>query len=94
VLRIRDVYPGSTNFFHPEFASKNLSILTQKNYFQALGNIIRVVHHESGFITHPVSRGSKKAPDPGSGTLERRQEKVVVLYQCIFSGIYNIFLVV
>jgi hypothetical protein len=39
VLRIRDVYPGSdffhpgSEFFHPGSASKNLSILTQKNGF-------------------------------------------------------------
>jgi hypothetical protein len=52
--------PGP-NFFPPGSASKNLSILTPKNGFKALGNIIRVVH--SGYrIPDP---GVKKAPDPG-----------------------------
>jgi hypothetical protein len=60
VLRIRDVYPGAT-FFHPGYKSKNLSILTQKIVFQALGITIPVVHPGSGscFFTHPVSRGQK-----------------------------------
>jgi hypothetical protein len=39
-------HPGS-EFFHPGSA-KNLSILTQKNGFQALGNMIRDVHPGSG----------------------------------------------
>jgi hypothetical protein len=36
------------NFFHPGCASKNLSILTQKNDFTALRNMIRVFHPGSG----------------------------------------------
>ncbi len=55
---------------HPGPASKNLSILTKKNGFYALENMIRVVHPGSGcwLSTHPGSRipGVKKAPDPGS----------------------------
>ncbi len=42
----------------PGSASKNLSIVSPKNCFQALGNIIRDVHPGSGswFLTHPGSR--------------------------------------
>ncbi len=69
VLRILDVYPGFDIFLFrlrvfsipvPGFASKNLTILTQKKGYKALGNMIRVVH--------PGTRiqGSKKAQDPGS----------------------------
>ncbi len=82
MLRILDVYPGSDifpsrnpdpNFFHPGSASNNLSILTQKNCFLALGNMIRVVHFGSSILilTFYPSRipdpgVKKKAPDPGS----------------------------
>jgi hypothetical protein len=53
------------NFFYPGSASNNLIILTSKIGFQALGNMIRVVHPGSGsyFFTHPGSRGQKG--DPG-----------------------------
>ncbi len=66
-------------FFHPRSrmsASKNLSILAQKIVSkQALRNMIRVVHHGSGFFfTHPKSQiqGSKRhrIPEPGSATLK------------------------
>jgi hypothetical protein len=51
----------------PGSASKNLSILyilTQKNGFYAVENMIRVVHRGSR-IPDP---GVKKTPDPGSGS--------------------------
>ncbi len=78
VLRIRDVYPGSERLSSririfsipdPGSASKNLSTyFNPKNDFQALGNMIRVVHPGSGswLFTHPGSRGSKRhrIPDP------------------------------
>jgi hypothetical protein len=62
VLWIRDVYPGSEffpfrnpdpNFSIPAWgsASKNLGILAQKNDFQALGNMILVVHPGSRSAT-------------------------------------------
>jgi hypothetical protein len=62
------------NFFHPGFASKNLSIFTQ-NIVSKLSEIgmILVVHPGSGFpilIFYPSripDSGIKKAPDPGSG---------------------------
>ncbi len=73
VLRIRDVflYPGSDffytgyripdpNFFHPGSASNNLTILTPKNGFYALGNMIRVVHPGSRILD----------PDPQHWELE------------------------
>jgi hypothetical protein len=53
----------------------NLSILTQKIGFQALGNMIRDVHPGSGsriMIFYPsrtLDPGGKKTSDPGSGTL-------------------------
>ncbi len=56
------------------FPSKNLSILTPKNGFQALRNMIRVVHPGSRIriLTFYPSRipnpGVKKAPDPGLGS--------------------------
>ncbi len=62
-------FPDPT-FFHPGSASKNSSILTKKNGFQALENMIRVVHPGSGcwLFTHPGSRiqGPKRhrIPDP------------------------------
>jgi hypothetical protein len=60
------------NFFHPGSASKNLSILTQKNCLYALGNMIWVVHPGSGsriwiLTLYPSGipdPGVKKAPDP------------------------------
>jgi hypothetical protein len=58
------------NFFHSgsQICIKKLSILTQKIVFQALGNMIRVVHpgSGSGFFTHPGSWGKK-----GTGSLSR-----------------------
>jgi hypothetical protein len=84
VSRIRDVHPGSEFFPSPirifpsripDLASKKkLSILTQKNGFQALGNMIRGVHPGSGsririLIFYPSripDPGVKKGPDPGS----------------------------
>ncbi len=56
----------------PGSASKNLSVLTQKNGFYTLKNIIRVFHPRSRIriLTFYPSRipdpGVKKAPDPGS----------------------------
>jgi hypothetical protein len=56
-------------------ASNSLSILTPKIGFEAYGNMIRVVHPVSGsririrFFTHPGSRGRRKEPDPGSGSV-------------------------
>ncbi len=66
VLRIRDAYkffpswipdPGSQS------ASKRCKYFNPKNCFYALGNMIRVVHPWSGFVTHPGSRAQK-----GSGS--------------------------
>ncbi len=57
------------NFFRPVpgSASKNLNILTQKKWFQALPNMIRAVHPGSGswFLTHPGS-GSRGQKGTGS----------------------------
>jgi hypothetical protein len=57
-------------FFHPVSTLKNLSILTQKIVFEALGNMIRAVHPGSGllFFTHPRSR-VQKGTGSGSATL-------------------------
>jgi hypothetical protein len=74
-------------FFHPRsririFSIPNphqriLSISTPKNGFEALGNMIRVVHPGSGsqirILTLPIpdpvpDPGVEKAPDPGSGS--------------------------
>jgi hypothetical protein len=77
-----DFFPSripDPNCLHPGSSSKNLSILTpkkQKNGFQALKNMIRVVHPGSRIriltFSHPGSRiqGSKRypIPDPGSGS--------------------------
>jgi hypothetical protein len=62
-------------FFHPgsRIRIKEFKYFNPKNGFQALGNMIRVVH--PGFwiriLTFYPSRipypGIKKAPDPGSG---------------------------
>jgi hypothetical protein len=55
----------------PGSAPKNLSILKPKNGYQALGNMIRVVHisdPDTNFLPIP-DPGVKKAPDPGSATL-------------------------
>jgi hypothetical protein len=66
VLRVRDVYPGS-EFFPSRILIKEFKYFNPKNCFQALGNMIRVVHPGSGFlpIPDPGSRG-KKPPDPGA----------------------------
>jgi hypothetical protein len=54
----------------PGSASKNLSILTQKIGFYALGNMIRVVNPGSGSCFFPIpDPGVKKAPNSGSATL-------------------------
>ncbi len=80
VLRIRDVYPGSRiRFFfildHGS-ASKNLSILNQKNVSKLSeiwsGLFIPDLDRGSGFF-YPSwipDPGVKKAPDPGSATLK------------------------
>jgi hypothetical protein len=80
-LRIQDVYPGS-DFFpsriqivsipNPGSASKNKSILTQKNGFQALGNMIRVVRpgYRIRILTFYPSR-IPGAPDPGFAIIEK-----------------------
>ncbi len=59
------------NFFHPGSASKNLSILTQKNCFLALRNMVRVVH------PHP-DPDFLPSTDPGSGsaTLQRSVSQI------------------
>ncbi len=80
VLGIRNVYPRS-DFFpsririfsipDPGSSSKNLSILTQKNGFSALGNLVRVVHTPDPdpdfWPTHRGSRiqGSERHRIPG-----------------------------
>jgi hypothetical protein len=72
-----DFFPSripDANCLYPGSASKNLWILTQKNCFWALGNMIPVVH--PGFpiriLTLYPSRipnpGVKKVPNPGSGS--------------------------
>jgi hypothetical protein len=82
VLRIRDVYHGSRIriFSIPDpgsrvkkipdpgsgSASKNLSIVTQKNFFQELGKI-RIRIPDLDFLPIP-DPGVKKAPGPGSGS--------------------------
>ncbi len=49
--------PGSlsripdSNFFHPGSASKNLSILTPEKVFEALRNMIRIVHPGTGSVS-------------------------------------------
>jgi hypothetical protein len=83
VLRIRDVYPGPRIRIF-SITDPHESIFTQKNGFDALGNMIRVVHSGSGSgyqiririrIPDPdpeflpiPDTKVKKAPDPGSGT--------------------------
>jgi hypothetical protein len=49
VLRVRDVYPGS-DFFRPGSGIhiKEFKYFNPKNWFSALGNMIWVVHPESG----------------------------------------------
>jgi hypothetical protein len=74
VLRIRNDFPGSRirlfSVLDPGSTSKNLSILTQKTDFEALGNMIRVVRPGSRIrilIFYPSripDPGVKKAPDP------------------------------
>jgi hypothetical protein len=67
------VYPGS--------ASENLIILTPKNCFQALGNMIRVVDPGSGswIFTYPGSRGQNgigsriRIRNTDAGQLVRKQ---------------------
>ncbi len=64
-----DFFPSripDPNFLYPGSASKNLSILAQKNGFQALGNTILVVHPGSRILfTHPDS-GSRGQKGTGS----------------------------
>ncbi len=61
--------PGP-NFFHPGYRIriKTFKYCDPKNVYQALGNMIRVVHpgSESRFFTHPGSSGQK-----GNGSLIR-----------------------
>jgi hypothetical protein len=81
VLQIRDVYPGS-EYFLPGSASKKLSILTQKNGFQALGNMIRVVHPESG---SRIQRSKwHRIPDPHTQLFKNILGCVLVPYQYYF----------
>ncbi len=76
VLRIRDVYPGS-RIRIKEFKYFNPQKKTKKNGFSALENMIRVVHPGSRIrmLTFYPSRipdpRVKKAPDPGSATLQK-----------------------
>ncbi len=76
VWRIRDVYIGSRirlfSIPDPGSSSKNLSILTPKkakNGFQALKNMIRVVHPGSGCWLSPI-------PDPGSRGQKGTQSRI------------------
>jgi hypothetical protein len=66
-LRIWDVYPGS-EFFPSWIHIKELKNYNPENRFQALENMMLVVHPESEFLPIPDSE-VKKAPDPGSATL-------------------------
>ncbi len=61
--RFRSPDPGSAS------ASKNVVFFYPKNCFQALENIIWVVHPGSRGQKGKGSRESKKAPDHGSATL-------------------------
>jgi hypothetical protein len=69
VLRIRDVYPGSA-FSNPDpgSASKIFKYFNPKNFFEAFGNMVRVVHPGSRILifTHPGSMGQigHRIPDP------------------------------
>ncbi len=49
------------NYSHPGswIRMKEFKYFNPKNCFSALGNMIRVVHPGSGFLTHPGSRGQK-----------------------------------
>ncbi len=62
VLRILDFYPVP-NFFYlrSQIRIKECKYFNPKNGFEALGNMIRVVHARSGFrlFNHPGSRGQK-----------------------------------
>jgi hypothetical protein len=53
------------NFFHPRSASKNLNILTPKNGFSALGNMIRVVHPGSRLRNRFATFYPSRIPDLG-----------------------------
>ncbi len=72
-------------FFHLGSASKNLSILTQKNGFKALGNMIRVVHPSSRFriltFFYPSRIQGSNGTGSGSSTLYRnffKQHKIIL----------------
>jgi hypothetical protein len=98
----RYVFPGSDFFpsriLDPGSALKNLRILTPKNCFWALGNMIRVVHPGSGsririLTFYPSwSQGSKRHrkpdPGPGSATLPTTKRRYSLCYSYIsnFSG--------
>jgi hypothetical protein len=96
---LKFVYPGSRirlfsipepnlSIPDPGSASKNLSILTQKNGFLTLGNMIRVVQTASRIriLTFYPSRipdpGVKKAPDPGSGSATLVDSLLTQLQRC------------
>ncbi len=71
VVQIQDIYPGS-KFFPSRIRIKELKYFNPKNCFQALGNMIRVVHFGSGFWFLPIpDPGVKKAPDHGTGSATR-----------------------
>jgi hypothetical protein len=80
-------HPGSLiqdlNFFHPGSASQNLGILTKKNGFSALRNMIQVFHPGSGSLTRILNfypsrililysrsqiQGSKRHQSPDTGS--------------------------
>jgi hypothetical protein len=65
-MRIRDVYPSDpeSEFFHPGSASKNLSIFSPKNCFEAFGNMIRDVRYPSRIPDPGVKMHSIPDPDP------------------------------
>jgi hypothetical protein len=84
-MRIQDVYLGSKFFpsriLDPGSASRNLSVLTQKIVFKALGNMIGFVHPGSGFQIRIRIFYPSRIPDQGvkKGTRSAHCEKVIFL---------------
>jgi hypothetical protein len=97
ILRIRDVRyipDPDSNFFHPGsrvkkiprsgYATKNLSILTQKIVSQQSRNYDP--ESSSRFFTHPGSRGQKRhrIPDPDPQHSIYELLRVKSMLSCIF----------
>ncbi len=84
VFWIRDVYPGS-EFFHPGYASKNLSVLTQKIVYKIswIWSGLYIPDPDPGFlpITDPGSMGHKCNGFRIRNTA--RYLKIKILHQCI-----------